>query len=250
MFNFLVYPLLHPIPWLVLIAWGIYTYRTRVPRWGKIGFGGLVWFFSCPVFIHHLVADFEFKYLPPQPACLAPRHYHILVLGAGKNNDTRLSANQRLSETALARLVEGVRWAHVFPTAQLIGSGPVGEGDRSQARLMTDTAERLGVAAHRLHVQEEVHNTQTEALAYVQRFGRDTPLILCTSALHLPRAVRFFQLAGVREVIPAPAQFTAPRKKLTWEDWLPSFSSLGLWQAYAKERIGYHFAPLWFKKKT
>lgn len=248
MITYLVYKVFHPLSFLIILGIGLYWRRKTVSQWSKFAFVLAFLVFSNPWLVQQCIADFESMHLPPNPKTLEARAYTILVLGSGKNDDRRLSTNQRLSETALARLVEGVKWARIFPEANLIGSGPVGQGDKSQARLMIETAAMLGIAPHRLYGQEDVHNTYTEALAYVRQFGTDTPLILCTSALHLPRAVRFFQAAGVKEIIPAPANFMAPQGPITYRQWIPSLKSFDLWQAYGKERIGYHVPEFWFGK--
>ena len=57
-------------------------------------------------------------------------------------------------------------------------------------------------------------NTRTEAIHYRRRFGPGQPLILVTSALHLPRAMMHFRRAGL-DPIPAPAD------RITKEDEIP-----------------------------
>ncbi len=66
-----------------------------------------------------------------------------------------------------------------------------------------NTAVALGIAPSDTLQSTIPHNTETEAFAYAQRFGTQTPLILVTSTLHMPRALFWFQQQGIA-AIPAP----------------------------------------------
>ena len=126
-----------------------------------------------------------------------------------------------------------------MPKAKLITSGPTGKGDKSQAQLMKETAIGLGIGQERIFVQEAVTNTQTEAAAYVSVFGTDTPLIVCTSAIHMARAVAWFEAKGVKRIIAAPTDFLAPKSvAFQWRSLLPSLKNLDLWQQWGKEVLG------------
>lgn len=233
--------ILHPLFYLIIFAAIIHVYGGRQRRRWWIVWGILAYAVSLPFIPQALVRSLEFKY-PPTPEVAINRSYHILVLGAGKNDDNQLHANQRLETVPLARLVEGVKWYHRVEEALLIGSGPRGRGDLSQAAIMKQTAEVLGVPADQIATLPNVKNTRTEARAYVDAFGTDTPLILCTSAIHMPRAVAWFQAHGVIEILPAPAPYLAPKaQRYTWRSFLPGISNLNLWQSWAKEVIGRWF---------
>jgi uncharacterized SAM-binding protein YcdF (DUF218 family) len=232
--------LLNPLLYLAIAVVWVWTRTRKLP---------FIWFFyfiffSNPYIIKTLISQHESRY-PAQPQLDSTREYHILVLGAGKNDDQRLWANQRLSEQSLARLIEGVKWAHRLPNAKLIGSGSKGKyGDVSQAQQMVETAKILGIEHVRMFTQEEVVNTRTEAEAYVAQFGTETPLFLCTSALHMPRAVNWFKYYGVKEVIPAPASYQAPKGRVSWKDFVPNLESFGMWQEYGKEVVGTNLLAL------
>jgi uncharacterized SAM-binding protein YcdF (DUF218 family) len=200
---------------------------------------GLFFFvMSIPIIPKKLIQHREFLHAPQPLITDSLATYHIIVLGAGKNDDVRLEANQRMTTNATARLVEGVKWAHRLPNSLLIGSGPIVRGDISQAELMRQTSVLLGVEQSRIFVQEDVVNTATEARAYVEAFGTQTPLIVCTSALHIPRALKWFKYYGVETVHAAPAYYIAPAEPLRLKAFIPSWSSFGLWQQWGKEVVG------------
>jgi len=142
--------------------------------------------------------------LPPLSTCRT-----IVVLGGGHADNSTLSANNRLSSSALSRLVEGVRLAHALPGAALWVSGPSAiAGKPSHARVLADTAVSLGIPRDRIVELTTGHDTEGEAEAV--RTGIEAkaggPVALVTSAWHLPRAVALFRNAGI-EVIPCPADY-------------------------------------------
>jgi uncharacterized SAM-binding protein YcdF (DUF218 family) len=128
---------------------------------------------------------------------------NVIVLGAGHSNAPGFTTADRLSEPALKRLLEGVRIKQQLPKAKLICSGYSSSGRQSQAEILAEMALQLGVAPQDTLLQPTAHNTEAEARAYSQRFSSTIPLILVTSALHMPRAVYWFRHYGF-EPIPAP----------------------------------------------
>ena len=231
--------LLHPIFYFLVTAVYLYLNGTR-KSW--IFWVLFFYIFSISKPIGLLIRQIENEY-PPNIALSAVSAQdslvHIIVLGAGKNDDTRLQGPQRLSSVALMRLIEGVRICLQIPKAKLITSGPTGKGDKSQAQLMKETAIGLGIQQERIFIQEAVTNTQTEAEAYVAAFGTDAPLIVCTSAIHMARAVAWFEAKGVKRIIAAPTDYLAPKSvAFQWRSLLPSLKNLNLWQQWGKEVLG------------
>ena len=82
--------------------------------------------------------------------------------------------------------------------------------------------------------------------AYLYKQGK-APVILVTSAVHMPRSVALFQTQGI-QVIPAPSDFTVTQAG--WDDlthatlatqvvnWLPSIGNLDMTTNALKEYIG------------
>lgn len=234
--------LLHPLWWVaVFLLLSYFGPNQRRKQFTYIAWS-LAFLLAIPWPVSQLIQQQERKF-PPHEQFLgsiqALPAVHVLVLGAGMNTDTSLEAQQRVSPEVLMRLCEGMRHLRNLPNAKLITSGPAVGTCSSQAALLKHTATSLGIASERVAIQEQVHNTRTEAIAYVQRFGVDTPLVLCTSALHMPRAVAWFKKMGVQTIYAAPAHYMAPKSSFKkWRLWLPSLRTYQLWQAYLKERLG------------
>jgi uncharacterized SAM-binding protein YcdF (DUF218 family) len=201
--NLLLNPLTHF--WLVLIL-GLFFYRNgfKATSYWIIGYA-VLWLFvisSSPLFtflakkqesLYPVLWEVPTKLLNP----------HIIVLGAGHTIAPSLPPNNQLSSRALARLVEGIRLKQGAPGAKLIGSGYSRSGRIPQAEMLMNTAVALGASPVDTFHSPLPYNTETEAYAYAQRFGTQTPVILVTDAIHMPRALFWFRQAGV-QAIPAP----------------------------------------------
>lgn len=220
----LIHYLLHPIPWLVM---GFFIVGWR--RWSKGLRRGLtvVYLAVCyatttPWLPLQLAAHLEDQYPPIALASLdTAQVYHIIVLGAGHEYDDRLPATNLLSLTALGRLAEGLRLYRQLPHSRLITSGHSASGRQTQAEVMREAAILLGADPARVYAQGEPANTRQEAVTYAHRFGTDTPLIICTSATHMPRAIAWFRQQGV-EPLAAPTNHLVKRQnQSTWRSILP-----------------------------
>lgn len=199
----------------------------------------LIMGFSIPYPIDKFVQTREFAFAPLDSQSLnRSEHYHIMVLGAGKNNDILLSENLRLTQEVLSRLVEGIKWCRRLPHFTLICSGPLVKGDKSQAQLLKETAIMLGIDSDNIECIDQGFNTQTEAQQHTLKFDTTKPLIVCTSALHMSRAKAWFQHYGVPHVYAAPYSYSAPHEPSSVDEWMPSWSSFFKWQNYFKEVLG------------
>lgn len=178
----------------------------------------------------------------PLPAPLAACQY-IVVLGGGHADAEGFSANNRLSSSALARLVEAVRIWRALPHTTLITCGPGREGLPSHAAVLKQAAVALGVPAAHIAEQAEVHDTVDEVRALRARIG-DAPVALVTSAWHMPRAVALAERAGLR-IFPCPADFAArPQPSSSWTDYLWDVSGLERSTKAVHEYLGLWWARL------
>jgi len=182
----------------------------------------------------------------PVPAPLAACRF-VVVLGGGNGDGPGVSANNLLSASARARLVEGVRLLRVLPDAKLIVSGPAQGRRDSHATVMGRTAIALGLAPDRIVTIDEARDTEGEAQA-VRRRVLDAPIALVTSAWHLPRAVALFRKAGVN-ALPCPADFTAhARDPFQFEDLFWRTSALERSTYAVRERLGLLWS--WLRGRT
>jgi len=167
---------------------------------------------------------------------------YIVVLGNAVTSDERLSAIEQLSNSARARLFEGVRIAKQQPQSKLILSGYAGNNNRSCAEVYSEAAISLGIKPERIITLSEPKDTHDEAVA-VKAIVNDKATALVTSASHMQRAAYYFEQAGIN-VISAPTFYLAKGKPTF--DW--RFNADGLYQSERAihERIG----QLWQRLKS
>lgn len=236
--NFLLDPLV--IFWLALLIGLFFFYKGPKRLSYTILIGALVWLFvvsvsPLPVF---LVKEQENQYAVLWQIPDSLQHPYLLVLGGGHSIAPTLPPNDQLSHKALARLAEGIRLKQQHPAAKLIGSGNYSSKRTPQATVLMNTAVALGIAPSDTLQSSVPYNTETEAIAYAQRFGTQTPLILVTSALHMPRALFWFQQQGIA-AIPAPTDhYIKPDPEKSPYNWKPSAQKIEVTAALLHEWVG------------
>lgn len=170
---------------------------------------------------------------PPltEPGTAAAGARWVVVLGAGYETRGSVPATSRLSLATLERLVEGIRVYRKLPGAKLIMSGR-GYGDLpTEAAVMQQAAEALGVPAPDILQEGQSDDTADEARLVHPLVGNDR-IVLVTSAVHMERSVRLFEKQGMT-VIPAPAGFWPEHFNL-W----PNTERLGWVEGAEHERLG------------
>ena len=158
----------------------------------------------------------EWQHAPLAPAWsvaeLAAGHsgpVWIVVLGSSLSEDDVLPANSRLEPHFLVRVTEGLRLLRQDPRALLLLSlpGPLAPG---QKRALADELCRgQGVAPERVSLVTDALDTVDEARRAAKIVG-EAPLLLVTSASHLPRAMRLFAGVGLHPIA-SPTDFLTPR---------------------------------------
>jgi uncharacterized SAM-binding protein YcdF (DUF218 family) len=238
-----------PLPFLglLLVTAALFYLSGKKKTSRAMLISALVWLIliSTPLLPWLLVTNLENRYpvFTTLPATEEQKQVHILVLGGGHTNDARLPATGKLSETALARLAEGIRIYRSIPGSTIITSGYKGKEDVPQATVLADAARLLGVPEEQIKSQTLPGNTYMEATEYKRLFGDTTALVVVTSAIHIPRAMYLFQKAGLNP-IPAPAShlFKKGTKRKT-RSWVPSASYIGKTESAIHEYVGL----LWYK---
>ena len=178
----------------------------------------------------------------PVPAPLAACRA-IVVLGGGHADSPGLTATQKLSSSATARLVEAVRLARLVPDATLILSGPAAGSGATHASVLAAAAKSLGIDPRRIVLIDTARDTDDEVQEIRRRLGSDTPFALVTSAWHMPRAMGLMHRAGLK-ALPCPTDYLAKANSdLRIADWTFSLGGLerSTWAVY--ERLG----TLWAK---
>lgn len=135
----------------------------------------------------------------------------IVVLGSGTYSDLSLPDNSRLSNGSLSRVIEALRVKRIFPDTRLIIAGGSLFGRPPDSEVMAKVAFELGVARKDVILVTDAKDTREQARR-VKSIIREEPLILVTSASHMPRALLLFKKLQMRP-IPAPTDYSVRRKE-------------------------------------
>src|SRR5699024_7142528 len=200
---------------LMLVTMGCWFFKKMI--WARrLGIFTVVLFLliSTPLVPTILINSLEKRYEPLSPEELTNRGapFHIVVLGGGHGIDEKLPANSLLSLNALGRLNEGIRLQRKLPNSKLVVSGHSSHGP-THAELLQQAAVLAGLDEESITLQKPPVTTYDEARVYAENYGNTHPVILVTSASHMPRAVQSFRFFDI-EPVPSPTDF---RLKGSWK---------------------------------
>ncbi len=185
----------------------------------------------------------EFLYPPLAPESLPAGPLQIVVLGTGFNPDPELPANSRVGGAFFSRLLEGLRILRARPDSQLIVSIAGETPSAAKEQFWAEMKPLLEIEAADTLLLTTAESTLDEA-QLVKPLNNGLPLVLATSAGHLPRAVQIFRDEGL-DVLPAPTDYGFVRagssKDRRWTRWIPSTDGLGSNHAFLYEAV----ASLW-----
>lgn len=243
----IVSSLLMPLPFfggLILLGL-LFALLKRVKTGLFLSFSGL---FSLFLLSWSPVADlFIDRFESEYPVVTVPSfegEVAIVVLGGGWQPNIDASANSKLGESSLARLVEGVRLYYVLPSARLVVTGTSRNAEIDpMAWGYRDAAISLGVSPDKITVLDKPTDTGLEARAVKQWLDESgvnpDNLILVTSASHISRAMLHFKSVGLSP-LPAPTHYLAKRGVgAGFQYWVPSAGNLK-----KSERAWYEFLGL------
>lgn len=241
--------LLSPLTW-VLILWLVSAacFLLQRKRWA-IGLAcaafATLWLASLPVVAHALAAPLEEKY-PALTAQASPSADAILVLGgalSGAHPPRRPTFNLgpaagRVWHTAQLYHAGKARWVIVAG-----GNQPGQELEQVEAEAIVEMLGVLGVPRHAMRMEGLSRNTRENAansLPLVQSVGARR-VLLVTSALHMPRALKTFAKAwsgsGI-ELIPVTTDVEPETPRFLLRPWLPDASALAFMTRTVKEYAG------------
>lgn len=241
--------LLMPLPVsLGLLALGALLSWRRFMRWAVttavVGVA-VLFLASWGPFAERLLAPLESCYPAlvhlPENTLLAG----IVVLGGGWQPEAPYGSVAKLSESSAIRLTEGIRLWRQTSALPLIVSGASRDPTVAPvARGYSAAAQALGVPQQQLVVLDWPTDTGQEAQAVLDTLGPGAPVVLVTSASHMPRAMRHFQAAGLAP-IPAPTHYLGQyHSPPALGYWVPSASHLRKTERAIYEALGLLMVPV------
>lgn len=198
---------------------------------------------SLPVIPNAMVLHVEREFAAPREADvarLAARgDAQIVVLSGGWFRRTEGGYEVEMGSNSWERTWAAVAlWRRIGGT--LIFSGaPLPDGSDSVAQRMAEVARQLGVPADRVLAETQSRNTFENLNFTKSRFHLDSdarPIVLVTSALHMPRSVAIAGRLGL-SVLPYPCDLRAERR-IHWRMWLPGNDGLANIEEAMHEWVG------------
>lgn len=203
---------LMPFPiFLILMGVGLYFWhRGHLMRAKKVMIFAVVWIslLAYPPFSALLLYPLENSYSKIDFPQTAPKYIHVLGSSHVSNRDIPLSSE--LSLVGLARVMEGVSIYRRHPEMIMIFSGYGHTDPVSDARKNAEMALSMGVNPEKIILLENAKDTYEEAVQAKKIVGNQ-PLVLVTSASHMPRSAALFKKAGIT-VIAAPTDFQIKKR--------------------------------------
>ncbi len=144
----------------------------------------------------------------------------IVVLGGGCRRQSGHSTAEKLSDPSLRRTLEGYRIWSRLPGSTLILTGIDWQRHCNTAGIAKQLISSWSADTTRIRLLNPVFNTRQEARAYVSSNGTGRPVILVTSAIHMPRALRNFRRQNIT-VTAAPTDFPVSDTCIRLSDLIP-----------------------------
>jgi len=202
----------------------------------------IFWVCATPVFANWMIATLERQY---PPAAEAVPHAEIAIVlggsvGAAKPPRPTPELNEAADRIWYAAYL--YRSGHVKRILAVGGNLPWDEAPRPEGDVMRDMLITLGVPAEAISTATTSRNTYENAIeARAMMSGPPfEPVLLVTSAAHMPRALGVFRAAGI-PADPAPCDFRSrDNAGELLLDWLPRAGGFAMTSGALREWIGYY----------
>lgn len=231
--------LLMPVPiTLLLLIWAALLVLRRKTRWLGIVVillaTALLFVGSYPPLSHQYISRFEAQ-IPTYQQPLEPVDY-IAVLGSWHLSVAEQPVTSQLQASGIIRLAEGIRIYHLNPGSKLIFTGFNGlhEDPVSYPEKLRELALALGVPTEDILIFNGPRDTAEEAELIAANVP-EASLVLVTTAVHMPRALKLFHKVGL-DPIPAPTEHLSKPIKSWWV--FPSGTTLAHSEYWAHEQLG------------
>lgn len=169
---------------------------------------------------------------------ISPEPRYVVVLGSGYHPRDDMPVTAALDSTAVVRLAEGVRLFRQLPGATLILSGGPVAGHPPSADGYLKLATAWGVPRESIQLMDDVLDTAAEIRELRNRVG-GSPIVLVTSASHMPRALEYCARYGVRAVAAPTGHLAEPPATWGLRGWLlPSGVHLRKTETAVHEYVG------------
>ena len=235
----LLYFLLAPLTWIVallVLYWFIPATRSKK----KYLVSAVILLF---LFTNRFIYESIVKAYQPEPRVMpAGVSYEAGVLLGGMSGYDKYKRG--LFNTSSDRFIQAVKLYHSGIIRKIIvsgGSGGILAKTLPEAPFLKSEMIASGVKENDIIVEARSRNTAENGLYsknIIDSMHMQQPVVLITSALHMPRAEKVFRKSGI-EFVPYPCNYTVVESRFELKDLIiPSPRLLDDWTDFIKEIVG------------
>jgi uncharacterized SAM-binding protein YcdF (DUF218 family) len=238
-FKKIVDPIFSPLFLCIIISLiGVFLlWFTKRQKTGKLLVStsiAILLIFSYSTVSNKMISFLEYQYTPLYNAPSSVKW--IVVLGGGHISDPKMPISSQISRESLVRLTEAIRLHREIPQSKLVLCGGKVFDKTPEAQLMYNTAIIMNVSPYNMIMESKSRDTEEQA-KLIGTIVKKNRFILVTSALHMPRAIKLFRIAGLTP-IPAPTDYITKKKCLSPRDFYPAPGNLDKAERAFHEYIG------------
>ena len=200
-----------------------------------------LWLSSTAVFADWLLIDLEKNFESPVFASI-PKADAIVLLGGATSGLTHGGDMGNMNESA-DRIITTLKLFKLGKAPLMIVTGGATNGGVSEASLMRDILELMGIPLEAIILEEKAIDTRQNAefTAKILHDQQVSKILLVTSAYHMRRAKWIFDrtLGSEVEVIPVASDHQRSIADPILSRWIPSVRDLSRTSFAIKELVGY-----------
>lgn len=191
-----------------------------------------------------IIQPLEARFTRPDPA--PQRISAIVVLGGATDGRVGYARNITELNDAGDRLTETAALARRYPLVPIVVSGGIGglaaatgaEGIETDATSMQRFLIEQGIAPERIELDTTSRNTEENAVQTRELLlAADAPILLVTSAFHMPRSVGLYRAQGF-EVVAWPVDYRSTGTESLGVALFEPLANLGTFTVAMREWIG------------
>jgi len=198
----------------------------------------MLYFFSAPFFLNQVANWWSIK---PGRAN-EPKVYSCAIVLGGFSSIDRDKVGY--FNGSADRFIQGLKALSTGKATHIMitgGNGSLFPGDFSEASWVKTQLSAFKVPDSLTLIESSSRNTIENAVfskPMLQKAGLKPPYMLITSDFHMRRSLMIFQKEGY-DVVPYPCNLMAGHNDNSLTDFIPDGGSIGGWEIYLKEIVGY-----------
>lgn len=198
----------------------------------------MLYFFSAPFFLNQVANLWSIT--PGRPN--EPKVYSCAIVLGGFSSIDRNNAGY--FNGSADRFIQGIKALSTGKATHIMitgGNGSLFPGGFSEANWVKTQLTAFKIPDSLTLIESKSRNTIENASfskPMLQKAGLKPPYMLITSDFHMRRSLMIFQKQGY-DVVPYPCNIMAGHNDNSLFDLIPDGGSIGGWEIYFKEMVGY-----------